>query len=115
MAAGKQLILAPRKFGMTGPVYLADRRRYFMVGWYYPAGGGKMKDAGTHTVWDFYESPQPWGPWKQVGSYDSAPAGLYSPEICPKFQSESQVFAITAGYWGSKEDYRFTVVPLQLT
>ncbi len=115
MAAGKQLILAPRKFGMTGAVYLAARRRYFMVGWYYPAGGGKMKDAGTHTVWDFYESPQPWGPWKQVGAYDSAPAGLYSPEICPKFQSENQVFAITAGYWGSKEDYRFTVVPLELT
>jgi hypothetical protein len=85
-----------------------------MVGWYYPAGGGKMNGAGTHTVWDFYESPLPWGLWTKVGSYESTPAGLYTPEICPKFQAGNQIFAVTAGYWGSEEDYRLTVVPLEL-
>ncbi len=52
---------------MGGAVYLYDQQRYFMIGWYYPAGGGKMAGARTHTVWDFYESPQPWGPWTRIG------------------------------------------------
>jgi hypothetical protein len=114
MADARQILVAPGKVGMTGAVYLAAQRRYFMVGWYYPAGGGKMPDAGTHTVWAFYESPRPWGPWAQIGSYDSTPAGLYSPEICPKFQDGNRIYAITAGYWGSSPDYRLTIVPLEL-
>ena len=115
MANARQILVAPGKVGMTGAVYLAAQRRYFMVGWYYPAGGGKMPGAGTHTVWAFYESPRPWGPWTQVGSYDSTPAGLYSPEICPKFQQGNRVYALTAGYWGSAPDYRLTIVPLDIS
>ncbi len=78
MGQAKQLLVAPGRFGMTGAVYLAAQRRYFMIGWYYPAGGGKMPGAGTHTVWDFYESPLPWGPWTLIQSYDSTPAGLFT-------------------------------------
>ncbi len=111
----KQLLVAPGKFGMSGAVYLPAQRRYFMVGWYYPAGGGKIPGAGTHTVWDFYESPHPWGPWNRIGSYDSTPAGWYCPEICPKFQNGNRVWVITAGYWVSPEDYRATMVPLELS
>ena len=114
MGQAKQLLVAPGKFGMTGAVYLAAQRRYFMIAWYYPAGGGKLPGAGTHTVWDFYESPHPCGPWTLISSYESTPAGLYSPEVCPKFQSGNRVFAITAGYWNSPPDYRLTVVPLEL-
>ena len=114
MWQAKQLLVAPGRFGMSGAVYLPAQRRYFMIGWYYPAGGGKMPDAGTHTVWDFYESPLPWGPWALIQSYDSAPAGLYSPEVCPKFQNGNHIVAMTAGYWKSSPDYRLTVVPLEL-
>ena len=114
MGQAKQLVVAPGKFGMTGAVYLAAQRRYFMIAWYYPAGGGKMPGAGTHSVWDFYESPRPWGPWTPINSYDSTPAGLYSPEVCPKFQSGNHIVAITAGYWNSPPDYRLTIVPLEL-
>ena len=114
MPDAKQLLVAPGRFGMTGAVYLAAQRRYFMIGWYYPAGGGKMPGAGTHTNWDFYESPFPWGPWKRVDSYESTPGGLYSPEICPKFQHGSHIFVLTAGCWENPDDYRLTVVPLEL-
>ena len=114
MGQAKQLLVAPGRFGMTGAVYLAAQRRYFMIGWYYPAGGGKMPNAGTHSVWDFYESPLPWGPWTLIQSYDSTPAGLYTPEVCPKFQSGNHVVVMTAGYWNSPPDYRLTVVPLEL-
>ena len=112
--AAKPVIQQTRKLGMTGAVYLPAHRRYLMIGWYYPAGGGKMKDAATHTVWDFYEAPRPWGPWTRIGSYESSPQGYYSPEICPKFQTENKVFVFTAGNWNNPEVYRLTVVPLEL-
>ena len=115
MPDAKQLLVTPDRFGMTGAVYLAAQRRYFMIGWYYPAGGGKMPGAGTHTVWDFYESPKPWGPWTRISSFDSTPLGLYSPQICPKFQSSERIYALAAGYWEHPEDYRLTMVPLELS
>jgi hypothetical protein len=102
------------RLGMTGAVYLPALKRYLMIGWYYPAGGGKMKGAGTHTVWDFYEAPRPWGPWTQIGSHDSSPQGYYSPQVCPKFQTDNQVFVLTAGFWDDPKSYRMTVVPLEL-
>ena len=74
-----------------------------------------MKDAGTHTIRDFYEAPKPWGQWTQIGSHDSSPEGYYSPEICPKFQTENKIFVLTAGYWKNTEVYRLTVIPLELS
>ncbi len=69
MNAAEPILKEPGRFGMTGAVYLTARQRFFMIGWFYPAGGGKMKNAATHTTWDFYESPYPWGPWSRIGSY----------------------------------------------
>ena len=114
MNDSKPILERAGRLGMTGPVYLLPHRRYLMIGWYYPAGGGKIKDACLHTKWDFYESPHPWGPWSQVGSFESAPAGWYTPEISPKFQSRERVYALTAGNWNSREDYRLTMVPLEI-
>ena len=114
MDHAKPVLEKAGRFGMTGAVYLHAHQRYFMIGWYYPAGGGKMKGAATHTIWDFYESPQPWGHWTRIGSYDSQPSGYYSPEVCPKFQTPDKVFVFTAGNWNSPPDYRLTVVPLEL-
>jgi len=111
----KPVLQQTRKLGMTGAVYLPALGRYLMIGWYYPAGGGKMKDAPTHTVWDFYEAPDPWGPWTQIGSYDSSPQGYYSPEICPKFQTENKVYVFAAGNWNNPDVYRLTVFPLELS
>jgi hypothetical protein len=109
------VLSGPRKFGMTGATYLRRYDRYLMIGWYYPAGGGKMPGAATHTVWDFYESPRPWGPWTKIGSYNSQPSGYYSPQVCPKFQTSKHVFAFTAGNWNNPSDYRLTLVPLKIT
>lgn len=114
MNDAKPVLAGAGRFGMTGPVYLPAHRRYFMIGWYYPAGGGKMKDASSHTIWDFYDSPRPWGPWTQIGSYSSTPAGWYSPEVCPKFQTKDHVVVFTAGNWHNPYDYRLTVVPLDI-
>jgi hypothetical protein len=102
------------RFGMTGVNYLPARGRYMLISWYYPAGGGKVEGAHTHTVWNFYESRRPWGPWQQVGSHTWSPQGYYCPCICPKFQTGKQVFVLTAGDWTNHEVYRLTVIPIAL-
>jgi len=100
-------------------VYAADSQvsrggRYMLIGWHYPAGGGKIKGAHTITVWDFYEAPKPWGPWTRVGSQTWSPQGYYCPCICPKFQSSDKVYVVTAGDWTNKDVYHITLVPLDL-
>jgi hypothetical protein len=109
------VIAANGKCGMTGAAYLASKRRYVLINWYYPAGGGKMPGAATHTMWDFLEAPHPWGPWKAIGSFDSRPNGFYSPQICGLFQSPDRVFAATAGNWNDPASYRLTFVPLSIS
>jgi Domain of unknown function (DUF4185) len=110
----KPILERPGKLGETGAVYLPDRRRYMMIGWYYPLGGGKLDGASTTTVWDFYEAPRPWGPWTQIHSHTFSPEGYYCPGICPKFQSAGRVYALTAGDFTNRAYYRLTVVPIDL-
>ncbi len=104
------------RLGMTGAAYLPAWRRYLMIGWYYPAGSGKVAaEASTKTVWDFYEAPKPWGPWTQIASHTWTPSGYYCPVICPKFQSAKRLYVLTAGDFKNWRDfYRLTVVPIDL-
>jgi len=99
---------------------LPKHQCYLMIGWYYPAGGGKLEDSDTHagpahvkTNWDFYVAARPWGPWRVVGSHTWTPQGFYCPGICPKFNStdESTVWAFAAGDWQSTY-YRLNAAPL---
>jgi hypothetical protein len=102
------------KFGMTGAVYVPSRRRYLMVAWYYPAGGGKMKGAATETAWNFYEAPHPWGPWSAIGSKRFSPEGYYCPQICPKFLTADRAYIWTAGNWNDPRAYKLHIVPATL-
>jgi hypothetical protein len=43
MMDAKPVLSEPGRFGMGGAVYLHAQRRYFMIGWFYPAGEGKWK------------------------------------------------------------------------
>jgi hypothetical protein len=114
------VVCHPDHLGMTRAVYLPKHQCYLMIGWYYPAGGGKMETsdglaqaAHVKTNWDFYVAPHPWGPWRVVGSHTWTPQGYYTPGICPKFNSadESTVWAFTAGDWTSPY-YKLTAVQL---
>jgi hypothetical protein len=104
--------------GMGGPVYLATQKCYFMAGWYYPAGGGRVThDAPATTNWDFYTAPHPWGPWKIIGSHTFHPEGFYSPGVCPKFTSAdgNTIWAYTAGdFQDGTGFYKLFGVPLTL-
>jgi hypothetical protein len=116
MARANPVLDAPGKLGMNGAVYVPGLRRYIMIGWYYPAGGGKMKDASRTANWDFYEAPKPWGPWTRISTYVSNPQGYYSPQLCAKFTSGDgrRLFVMTAGDWNQPKYYRLTVVPLRV-
>jgi hypothetical protein len=115
-AAAKPILEAAGKCGETGAVYLPARGRYLMISWYYPGGGGYVKGASATTVWDFYEAPKPWGPWVPIGSHAWTPQGYYCPIVCPKFQTATRVYAITAGdflnWW---DHYHLTLVPIDLS
>lgn len=116
MSRAAKLVDAPDRLGMSGCTYLAEFRCYFMIGWYYPKGGGKLPGASRETVWDFYTSPKPWGPWRKVGSQPFTPMGYYCPTVCLKFSENHgrRVYAITAGDWNDHSVYRLTFVPLDL-
>jgi hypothetical protein len=106
----------PNHLGMSGVTYIATYHTYLMIGWYYPMGGGKMPGASRETIWDFYTSPKPWGPWRKLSSHSFSPQGYYCPTVCLKFSSNGgkRLFAVTAGDWNDHSVYRLTLVPLDL-
>jgi hypothetical protein len=116
LGEARPVLSRPGRIGSTGAAYLPARRCYFMITWYYPAGGGKMPDASVETVWDFNVAPRPWGPWTRVGSHTFKPEGYYGPQVCAKFTSRegAGLVAFTAGNWNDEAVYRLTAVPLTL-
>ena len=91
------LLEAPGKCSMTGAQYIEGLERYIMIQWYYTSGGGVfeegakklgLKNPGQETIWDFYESPYPWGPWRLFDSHTFNPLGAYNPCIVPKLTSD---------------------------
>jgi hypothetical protein len=112
-ALATPILGAPGEFGETAAAYLPARQRYLMISWYFPACSGHVKGASKTSVWDFYEALTPWGPWTRIGTHTWLTEGFYCPVICPRFQSDSRVFAFTAGFPG-KEVYRLTIVPIDL-
>jgi hypothetical protein len=62
-----------------------------MIQWHYPvhvnppADKNYIENPGEITVWDFYESPYPWGPWTKFHSKTFNPEGYYNPCIVSKF------------------------------
>lgn len=114
MSDAQPVVTNKDHLGMTGATYLPVQKCYLMIGWYYPKGGGKLPDAHSETVWDFYTSPHPWGPWKIIGSHNTKPDGFYTPEIAPKFSSAdgSKLWVFASGDFAGA--YHLFVVPLTL-
>lgn len=56
--------------------YIPSVGRYLLLEWYYPA-----PLTTSQTVWTFWESPHPWGPFHQVFAQSWSPQGFYNPTI----------------------------------
>jgi len=116
-----QAVLAkPEKCSTTGAQYIAPLKRYMMIQWYFP--GGSSVGHSNDTIWEFYESPTPWGPWRQFQTQRFKPEGYYNPCIVSKFISEDgrhlTIFANgdtkTWNADGPRCIYRLTVIPCTL-
>ncbi|MCC6123633.1 MAG: DUF4185 domain-containing protein [Pirellulales bacterium] len=121
MQQAKPVLVNPGKCGMAGAQYIAPLKRYLMIQWYYTTGSGHK--APKDTTWIFYESPAPWGPWREFGSQRFDPEGYYNPCVVSKFISpDGRNLAIftngnffTARERGEKCIYRLTKIPCTLT
>ena len=110
------IIRNPGKCSMTGAQYLAPLKRYLLVQWYYTCGGGK-NGHNRETVWDFYFSPTPWGPWKAEASWKNSEHGYYNPCVVGKFlRNEARdLILFTSGRWDDGAVYKLTLLPCRLT
>jgi hypothetical protein len=116
----RPILTRPGRLGRSGVSYLPHRGRYMTIGWHYPAGSGKASwpefvGVTDLTVWEFFESPTPWGPWTQVGAHAFFPQGYYVPNVLPRFQSHDRIYVLTGGdFRKPAEYYKMTVVPVDL-
>ena len=117
MSDAKPVIVRPGKLGSTGATWIPQWNSYVLIGWYYPAGGGKLPGMHEHTVWEFHVSPTPWGPWRTVGEpHTFKPEGFYNPAICSKFINPTGkvAWAATSGNWENGLYYRLNMVHLEI-
>jgi hypothetical protein len=116
MTKAAMLIEAPGQCGETGVTYLAALKRYVMAAWYYPIGNGHAGKIEA-TVFAFYESVKPWGPWRKIKTIPIEPQGWYIPRVLSKFQSPAgrdlEAFIAVAGDWRNPAYYRYTMVPVK--
>jgi hypothetical protein len=116
MNKAAHIIDAHGECGETGVTYLPALHRYVMAAWYYPVGNGHAGRIEA-TEFAFYESPKPWGPWKQIKKIPIEPQGWYIPRVLAKFQSRAgqdlQAFIAVAGDWRNPNYYRLTMVPVR--
>ena len=109
------IISAPAQCGEAGATYLPALNRYVLASWYYPTGNGHTGKIEA-TVFAFYESPKPWGPWTRIKSVLNPSQGWYIPRVLAKFQSSAgpdlHAFIAVAGDWRNPVFYRYTMVPV---
>ena len=104
------------KCSMTGAAYLPQLHRYLMIQWHYTSGSGTA--GSTETIWDFYQSPTPWGPWAKFKSWTNAPSGYYNPCLVSKFSraGDKELTIFTAGdYKNQNVYYKLTAIPCTLS
>lgn len=80
------ILSKPFRFGQTGMNYLPAFKTYVLIGWHYPK---LSQECWNHQVcqWDFYQSPAPWGPWRQFATHTWETKGFYNPILPSKFFS----------------------------
>jgi hypothetical protein len=75
--------------GQSGPCYIPALGLYVMIAWYNTEKMTKWYEP-NEMRYDFYQAPQPWGPWSMVRSYSdrflAAGQHMYGPSLCAKFQ-----------------------------
>ncbi|MDR1304917.1 MAG: DUF4185 domain-containing protein [Verrucomicrobiales bacterium] len=116
LEAARPVLAEKTQLGSGGAVYLPQWQCYVLIGWHFPAGGGKLPGAVNETAWTFYAGDTPWGPWRAVGTHTFNPEGFYCPAICPRFMSADgrRAWVVTSGNWLNWRWYRLSFVGIEL-
>jgi hypothetical protein len=78
------ILSKPFGFGQTGMNFLPAFQCYVLIGWHYPRLSLENWNHQECT-WDFYQSPTPWGPWRQFFTHTWETEGFYNPILPGKF------------------------------
>lgn len=112
------ILSSPQALGQTSAQYIPAFDCYVMFGWYYPSlkNTGGVTDTISDTIWTYYVSKTPWGPWEVIGSKEWAPQGYYDPVIIPKSLSGNTAVIACAGDYSSvvnpSSHYTLTLIPI---
>jgi len=115
--AAKPILSDPLNCSMTGMTYIPALGRYVMVVWHYTTYNLRTD---PRTFNDYYEAPQPWGPWTKFKTIDTGALGWYVPIIAQKFQHETAPGTVDAilfptGNYQNRELYKLTYIPITLS
>jgi hypothetical protein len=98
-------IISPgtKKAGTSSVQYLPHFQRYVYISWYYPSVVNNNTMDQSSAVWDWYQSPTPWGPWTLLKSTTNS--GHYLVHIAPKSVAADNglnVVITTSGNWATQ-------------
>ena len=122
-ASASHIISAAHHLSQSGVHYIPALHRYVLTSFYYPFNSSWPNNGqASHTTWNFYQSPTPWGPWTQFTTIDTTPYGRYDPVLVSKFMRVdglSQTIFTSDDYTTSSTNgdtnYRLHVFPFTLT
>jgi hypothetical protein len=102
----RAIFRAAGRASMAGIHYIKQLGIYVMPQWHYPHLGEFERGWGV-TRWEFYQAPQPWGPWELFHTQEWSPEAFYNPWIVSKFTSHDgrRLWIFTAG------DFRTGILP----
>ena len=122
------ILADPDQSGMTGVTYIPSLRRYVMVSWHYThlSFETAIIKRDLSTVLEFFEAPQPWGPWTRFKSLGTGRFGWYAPVIGQRFQTSISAttasgFLYAAGFTAGQEGgldptfYKLNYLPITLS
>ncbi len=102
---------------MTGMTYIPGLGRYIMVVWHYTTYNLRTD---PRTINEFFEAPQPWGPWTKFKTLDTGELGWYVPIVGQRFQQSVDKNTVKAilyptGNYQKKELYKLNYIPVTIS
>jgi hypothetical protein len=109
---------APGRTGVGGIHYLAGIDRYITAQWHYPSLNDEPQTIKwSHSRFELWEGPTPWGPWTLFHTQDFEPQGFYNPTIPSKFISEDgrKFWIFCAGDFSTSDHPYYTINMIPVT
>lgn len=75
------ILSSPGKLSEPNVQYIPTLNRYLLLTYSYPGNLVAGSPDSSHTIWQAYESPHPWGPWTLINTTDFPTQGFYNPVI----------------------------------